>query len=331
MKVLIAGGAGYIGSTLASALLDADSTPVIVDNLITGRREFTRDRIFYEGDIADADLIDRVFAEHDDIEAAILCAALISVPDSVANPIRYYEANVTTSLAFVSHLIRNGCTRMIFSSSASIYGPSETFEVNETSPIDPRSPYARTKAICEEMFQDIAGGEPLRIISLRYFNPIGADPKLRTGLQSKDPSHALGRMIVAHRNHVPFEITGTDYATRDGTGIRDYIHVWELADAHLATIKKFDDILGPTETYDVINLGTGRGTTVRELIEAFNTVVATPLATLDVARRPGDTAGAYASGNKAYDLLNWKPRLPISKGIEDSLHWSEHLFKSRSL
>jgi UDP-glucose 4-epimerase len=326
VKVLIAGGAGYIGSTLASACLDAGDTPVIVDNLITGRREFTHDRVFYEGDIADADLIDRVFDEHDDIEAAILCAALISVPDSVANPIRYYEANVTTSLAFVSHLIRNGCTRMIFSSSASIYGPTATFEVTETSAIDPRSPYARTKAICEEMFEDITAIEPLRIVSLRYFNPIGADPQLRTGLQSKDPSHALGRMIVAHRNHVPFEITGTDYPTRDGTGIRDYIHVWDLADAHLATIKKFDDILGPKQTYDVINLGTGRGTTVRELVAAFNTVVATPLVTIDAARRPGDTAGACANGNKAYQLLNWKPRLPISKGIEDSFRWVDRFF-----
>ncbi|MGN5385523.1 NAD-dependent epimerase/dehydratase family protein [Streptomyces sp. JL7001] len=222
--VLIAGGAGYIGSTVASACTDAGITPVILDNLVRGRREFTSGRAFYEGDIADGALVDRIFSEHPDISAVVHCAALIVVPESVADPIGYYEANVAKSLAFVSHLHRNGCDRIIFSSSASIYRAEDGSSVNEDSPLAPQSPYARTKAVCEEMFADIAVAGP-RVLSLRYFNPVGADPELRTGLQLKRPSHALGVLIQAHQEGRPFPITGTTYPTRDGTGIRDYVHV----------------------------------------------------------------------------------------------------------
>ena len=183
MKVLIAGGAGYIGSTVASACLDAGISPVILDNLVTGRREFTSGRTFYEGDIADGPLVDRIFAEHADIGAVVHCAALIVVPDSVADPVGYYRANVTKGLEFTAHLLRNGCGRLIFSSSAAIYRAGADLSVDEDSAIDPQSPYARTKAVCEAMFADIAATQPLRLLSLRYFNPIGADPKMRTGLQ----------------------------------------------------------------------------------------------------------------------------------------------------
>ena len=205
MKVLIAGGAGYIGSTIASACSDAGISPVILDSLVTGRREFAAGRAFYEGDIADGPLIDRIFAEHPDIGAVIHCAALIVVPDSVADPVGYYRANVAKSLEFVAHLLRNGCARLIFSSSAAIYRASEDLSVDEDSAIDPQSPYARTKAVCEAMFADIAASQPIRVLSLRYFNPIGADPKMRTGLQLRRPTHALGKMIQApgRRRPVP--------------------------------------------------------------------------------------------------------------------------------
>ncbi|MFF4649476.1 NAD-dependent epimerase/dehydratase family protein [Streptomyces sp. NPDC001380] len=191
MKVLISGGAGYIGSTVASACLDAGITPVILDSLVTGRREFTEGRPFHQGDIADGPLVDRVFAEHPEIEAAVHCAALIVVPDSVGDPLGYYRANVAKSLDFVGHLVRNGCQKMIFSSSGSIYLPGEDLSVDEDSGIAPQSPYARTKAVCEGMFADIAATQPIRILSLRYFNPIGADPRMRTGLQLRRPGHAL--------------------------------------------------------------------------------------------------------------------------------------------
>jgi UDP-glucose 4-epimerase len=313
MKVLIAGGAGFIGSTVASACMDAGITPVIVDNLGTGRREFTVGRAFYEGDIADAGLIDRVFADHPGIHAAIQCAALIVVPDSVADPVGYYRANVSKSLEFVGHLLRNGCERMIFSSSAAIYQPGADLTVDEDSPLDPRSPYARTKAVCEQMFADIAATQPIRVLSLRYFNPIGADPKMRTGLQLRRPTHEEG---------IPFQITGTDYPTRDGTGIRDYIHVWDLATAHLAALDRFDALLAGTATDGVINLGTGTGTTVRELLDAFNQVADRPVKAVDVGRRPGDVAGTYTRSDRAQRCLGWKARYSIAEGIRHSLDWA---------
>jgi UDP-glucose 4-epimerase len=275
MKVLISGGAGYIGSTVASECLDAGITPVILDNLVTGRREFTAGRHFYEGDIADGPLIDRIFTEHPDIDAVVHSAALIVVPDSIADPIGYYRANVTKSLEFAAHLIRNRCRRMVFSSSASIYGPGEDFTVDEDSALDPQSPYARTKAVCERMFADIAATQPLQILSLRYFNPIGADPKLRTGLQLRRPSHALGKLIEARDEAAPFTITGT-----------------------------------------------GTGTTVRELVDAFNAVAEAPVHVREAGPRPGDVAGAYTRSDRAKELLGWSPRLTVADGIRDSLRWA---------
>jgi len=319
VKVLIAGGAGYIGSTVASACADAGISPVILDNLVTGRREFAAAHPFYAGDIADGPLIGRIFAEHPDISAAVHCAALIVVPDSVADPIGYYRANVAKSLDFVAHLLRNGCGQMIFSSSASIYRASQDLTVDEDSAIDPQSPYARTKAMCETMFADIAAAEPIRVLSLRYFNPIGADPKMRTGLQLKRPTHALGKMIQAHDEGVPFQITGTDWPTRDGSGIRDYVHVWDLAAAHVAALTRFDTLPGAVTA---INLGSGTGTTVRELLAAFNEVADHPVEAREAARRPGDVAGAYTRVGRAERLLGWRARYDLTEGISHSLQWA---------
>ena len=318
MKVLIAGGAGYIGSTVASACSDAGITPVILDSLVTGRREFTAGREFFEGDIADGTLIDGIFTEHPDIYAVIHCAALIVVPDSVADPVGYYRANVAKSLDFAAHLLRKGCERLIFSSSAAIYRADEDLTVDEDSAVDPQSPYARTKAVCEAMFADIAAAQPIRVLSLRYFNPIGADPKMRTGLQLPRPSHALGKMIQAQEEGVPFLVTGTDYPTRDGSGIRDYIHVWDLAAAHVAALGTFDALPGPTT---VINVGTGTGTTVRELLGAFNSVAGSPVEVRDAGRRPGDVVGAYTRIDRAKRLLGWRPQYDIAEGIRHSLQW----------
>jgi len=319
MKVLISGGAGYIGSTVGSACLDAGITPVILDSLVTGSRGFAAGRAFYHGDIADGALVDRVFAEHPDIYAVIHCAALIVVPDSVTDPVGYYRANVIKSLDFTGHLLRNGCQRLVFSSSAAIYRANEDLTVDEDSMIDPRSPYARTKAMCEAMFADIAAAHPLRVLSLRYFNPIGADPKLRTGLQLRRPTHALGRMMLAHQEGIPFLITGTDWPTRDGSGIRDYIHVWDLAEAHVAALSGFDALPG---SVTAINLGTGMGTTVRELLVAFNSVADRPVQWREASRRPGDIAGAYTRITRAERLLGWRPQYSLAEGIRHSLRWA---------
>ncbi len=324
VKILISGGAGYIGSTVGSACLDAELFPVVLDSLVTGRREFVAYRPFYEGDIADPVIVDRIFREHPDIYAVVHCAALIVVPESVADPVGYYEANVVKSLRFVESLLRNGCERMVFSSSGSIYAVNEDFSVDEGSPLAPLSPYARTKAVCEEMFTDIATTQALRVLSLRYFNPIGADPLLRSGLQVPMPTHAMGKMIEAQEAGTAFTITGTDYPTRDGTGIRDYVHVWDLAQAHVAALTRFDQALTADSRSLVINLGTGRGTTVRELLAAFNDVIPDRIEGIEVSRRAGDSAGAFTRSDRALSILNWSPSLSLEQGIRDTLTWFAH-------
>ncbi|MGI5451366.1 UDP-glucose 4-epimerase GalE [Streptomyces sp. CA-243310] len=323
MKVLITGGAGFIGSTIASACLDEGIEPIIIDNLATGRPEFVTGRNFYQGDIGDGDLIDQVFADHPDIEATIGCAALIVVPESVAEPLRYYTVNVSKGLDLIGHLLRNGCERFVFSSSAAIYAAGQG--ITEAAPLEPMSPYANTKAVFEKALEDITGGTGLRAISLRYFNPIGADPKLRSGLQVRKPSHALGVMIDKYHADEPFPITGVDWQTRDGSGIRDYVHVWDLARAHIAAVRRFDQVApaGP-DSYRVINLGSGTGTTVFELVKAFENVTGRPLATTVVGARPGDNAGAYPDITLAAELLDWKPALSLEQGISDALAWFAH-------
>ncbi|HEY8471736.1 MAG TPA: UDP-glucose 4-epimerase GalE [Natronosporangium sp.] len=324
MKVLITGGAGFIGSTVASACLDSGIEPVILDSLVTGRIEFTVGRIFYHGDIADGALLDRIFAEHPDIEATVHCAALIVVPESVTQPLRYWQANVGKTIALVEHLLRHDCTRFLFSSTAAMYGPGEDFAVDEDSPLEPSSPYARTKVAVETMLRDVAAGTPLRALSLRYFNPIGADPQFRTGLQIKHPTHLLGRLIQAASAGEEFTITGTDWPTRDGTGIRDYIHVWDLAEAHVLSLRRFDEVVGKDDDgYQVINLGTGTGTTVREMVDAFQRVTGEPLRVRESVPRPGDVAGAYTRSDRAQRLLGWRPRFSLADGIRDSLRWAE--------
>jgi len=328
VKVLITGGAGFIGSTVASACLDAGITPVVLDNLSTGRREFVADRNFYEGDIADGDLVDRIFREHPDITATIHCAALIVVPESVAQPIRYYRENVAKTVDLAEHLVRNGCERLLFSSSAAVYGNAAVGQVDESSPPAPGSPYARTKAMMEQVLADISVAGPMRVVSLRYFNPIGADPRMRTGLQNPAPSHALGKIMEAYATGQPFALTGTDWPTRDGSGIRDYIHVWDLADAHVRALVAFDSVLPPGGTHRIIDVGTGTGTTVRELVTAFEKVVGEPLAVVDAPRRPGDTAGSYTSGVLARELLGWEPTLSVEDGIRHALDWRAQFFSA---
>ncbi|GAA1035497.1 UDP-glucose 4-epimerase GalE [Virgisporangium ochraceum] len=320
MKVLVTGGAGYIGSTVCSALLDRGIQPVILDNLVTGREQFTEGRVFYRGDIADGALVDEIFAAHPETGVAIHCAALIVVPESVDNPLRYYRENVSKTVDLLEHLRRNGCERVLFSSSASMYKPGEDFAVDESAAIEPTSPYARTKFMVEGILGDVAGAGQLRAISLRYFNPIGADPKMRTGLQTRNPSHALGRMIVAWEAGETFTITGVDWPTRDGTGIRDYIHVWDLALAHVQAVVRFDEIL-PEPGYRAINLGTGNGTTVRELVAAFNAVIGGELPVAEAPPRLGDAAGAFTRSSRAATLLEWAAEFSIEDGIRHSLEW----------
>lgn len=324
VKVLIAGGAGFIGSTVASACLDDGIVPVVLDNLTTGRAEFVRDRIFYRGDIADGPLLDKIFTEHPDIAAVVHAAASIVVPESVREPLRYYRENVAKSVDFVEHVLRNGCTRYLFSSSAAVYRPGEDLAVDETSPLEPHSPYARTKVMMEALLEDCARAYGLRVISLRYFNPIGADPRLRTGPPAARPSHLLGKLMAATDRGEEFLVTGVGWPTRDGTGIRDFVHVWDLARAHVAALRRFDQVVraGCGPSYEVVNLGTGTGTTVREFVAAFLAVSGRPLRVGEAGPRPGDVAGSFTRSDKARQLLAWQPVHSLADGIRDSIRWA---------
>lgn len=325
MKILVTGGAGYIGSTTAKALEQAGHTPVILDSLLTGPRVFVRDRIFYEGDIADRDLVARVVGEHPDIEATIHMAARIVVPESVQQPYAYYRDNVAKSLELFDQLNELGKPRVLFSSSASLYALKPDFEVVETDPLEPGSPYARTKLVMEMALTDIAAATDLRAIILRYFNPIGSDPDLESGIYAKEPSHILGQLVMAARGlKDSFTITGTEHPTRDGTGIRDYVHVWDLARAHVAAVERFDDVLAAEDAPSaIVNVGTGSGVTVRELVAAFEKVYGAEVPVTEAPPRPGDAVGAFANVDKARDVLGWSSSLSLEQAIDSALKWGE--------
>lgn len=328
MKILITGGAGYIGSTIASALVDAGHTPILLDSLITGREEFAKLHTFYHADIADKDAVRQIFSDHPDIYATIHCAALIVVPESVAKPYAYYKENVVKSMDFFKQLSELGYNRVVFSSSAAIYDVVPGFMVREDSPLLPLSPYSRTKYMMEMVLKDFCHAYGLKAIALRYFNPIGADPKMRTGLHIQFPSHLIGKLVeVALGREEVFNLTGVDWPTRDGSGIRDYIHVWDLAQAHLKAVENFEKAIneGSEEglPYTVINLGSGQGVTVKEFVVAFEKVFGQKVPVAIKPPRPGDVAGAYANADRAEKLLGWKAELPIEEGIRDALKWGK--------
>lgn len=323
MKILVTGGAGYIGSTIANALLDSGHTPVILDSLVTGKQEFVNDKIFFHGDIADRKILEQIFSEHSDIACTIHCAALIVVPESVEQPYLYYRENVSKSLELFNSLIELGFPNVVFSSSASIYDAVPGFKVTEESPLRPQSPYARTKYMMEMMLEDLSNATPLRSVALRYFNPVGADPKMRSGIHAEFPSHVIGKLVdTALGKQKEFLITGVNWPTRDGSGIRDFIPIWDLAIAHVKAVEQFQNILTKTKKpYNVINLGTGNGVTVKELLQSFERVYGQSLNTKEAPPRLGDVAGAYANADRALELLGWKSELGIDDGIRTSLEW----------
>jgi UDP-glucose 4-epimerase len=325
MKILVTGGAGYIGSTTAKALEEAGHTPVILDSLLTGPLAFARDRIFYEGDISDRALVARVVDEHPDIDATIHMAARIVVPESVEKPYEYYRDNVAKSLELFDTLVGLGKPRILFSSSASLYAVKDDFEVTEDDRLEPTSPYARTKWMIEHVLKDMAVATDLRAIILRYFNPIGSDPDLESGIYAKEPSHVLGQLVMAARGQKDsFTVTGTDLPTRDGTGIRDYIHVWDLARAHVRAIERFDQVLEAAGRPSVtLNVGRGDGVTVRELVAAFERVFGHQVPLTEAPPRPGDAVGAFANVDRATDLLDWQAELSIDEAIASALAWAD--------
>jgi UDP-glucose 4-epimerase len=325
MKILVTGGAGYIGSTTAKALEEAGHVPVVLDSLLTGPHAFVRDRIFYEGDIGDRRLVRRIVEEHPDLAATIHMAARIVVPESVQKPYEYYRDNVAKSLELFDELEQLGKPRVVFSSSGSLYAVKDDFEVREGDPLAPTSPYARTKQMIERVLEDLAAATDLRVITLRYFNPIGSDPDLESGIYAKEPSHVLGQLVMAASGlQEGFTITGTDLPTRDGTGLRDYLHVWDLARAHVSAVERFDDVLEAAGSPSVvINVGRGDGVTVRELIATFERVTGRSVPTTEAPPRPGDAVGAYANVDRARQLLGWQTELSLDDAISSALAWAD--------
>ena len=321
MKVLVTGGAGYIGSTICSALEDNGHIPVVIDSFVTGNPDFVSDKVFYKGDIGNHDLVEKLLKDHPEIEAVIHCAARIVVPESTTQPYLYYKENVSKSLDLFYQLQGHGLKRIVFSSTAALYKSGDGSVVTEDSYIEPNSPYARTKFATEMALRDFCAAYDMKAITLRYFNPIGADPRMRSGPHIKNPSHILGKLIsVLEGEESTFNVAGTNWPTRDGTGIRDYIHVWDLAKAHVLAVEKFDFLL-TKEDFLEINLGTGKGTTVLEFIEAFEEVSGAKINWVKDDPRPGDVTGVFASGEKARKALDWIPRMSLEQGIADSLKW----------
>lgn len=331
MKILITGGAGYIGSTIALCLADHGVNVVVLDDLSTGVAEFVRTPHFYHGDIGDTALVARLLDEHPDITAVIHCAGRIVVPESVSHPYAYFDTNFVHTLRLLRTLADHGVHRFVLSSTASMYAPNASLFADESTPVEPGNPYATSKHLLEQALRSLASVTDLRVVVLRYANPIGADPQLRTGLQNFTPTHALGGLLDAIDRDEPFSITGTDWHTRDGTGVRDYVHVWDIARAHRVALEKFDSLVSddPAHRFEIINLGSGTGTTVRELVQACADTLGVTPEIAEVQRRPGDVAGCAIGSERARRLLGWEPELSIEAAIGDAVAWREKWVSAR--
>lgn len=327
MKVLITGGAGYIGSTIAACCTDNGITPIILDDYSKGLRVFAQPYAHYQGDIADRELLKRIVECEGALDAVIHCAGKIVVPDSVSHPLAYYDNNLAKAIVLLKNLVEFGVTRFIFSSTASMYEPDVNYQADEHGVIAPQSPYAASKHMLEGVLKDFAATGQMDAVVFRYFNPIGADPQMRCGLQNLHPTHALGKMIEAFKSGRAFTVTGTNWPTRDGSGIRDYVHVWDLARAHVDALRKFDTVIGSSDMrgFDILNLGSGAGTTVFELAHAFGEATGTELALETAPPRLGDVVGCSTITDKARTVLGWQAVRSLAEGVRDSLAWSEKL------
>jgi UDP-glucose 4-epimerase len=320
VKVLVTGGAGFIGSTVALALGDNGDEPVLLDDLSAGDADFLRAFPHYVGDIADADLVRRILREHPQIAVTVHCAARTVVAESVEQPLDYYAANVGKTVQLLDALIANGCTRVVFSSTAAVYGTPDSQVITEDTPTRPETPYARSKAIVEEILTDTCASTSLTAVSLRYFNPLGCDPQLRGGPVHPPAALAIQALIEAAVSRRPFRINGADWDTPDGTPLRDFVHVWDIALAHVAVVHNWPSC----PPHAIVNLGSGTGTTVRQLAEVFNRLVETPLAIEYGPRRAGDVIGGYPSTERARQLFGWTPTRSVEDAVRDALRWAEH-------
>lgn len=328
-KILVTGGAGYIGSHTLIELIAAGFTPVVYDNLSNSSpaslarvQQIVGQSIeFIEGDILDTQLLAKTFAAHD-FTAVIHFAGLKAVGESVAKPLWYYQNNVAGTLNLLDAMTNAQVKNLIFSSSATVYGDPEALPIVESSPRSATNPYGQSKLMIEHMLEDLAKSDNhWQLISLRYFNPIGAH---HTGTIGENPNGIPNNLMpyvsqVAVGKLPQLSVFGNDYDTVDGTGVRDYIHVVDLAKGHVAALQYLEHQtqLG----FEPINLGTGKGTSVLELVNAFIKTTGQPVPYSIAPRRPGDIASCYASSDKAKHLLGWQAEFDIERMCTDTWRW----------
>ena len=315
--ILVVGGGGYIGSHTCLDLAEKGYTPIVYDNFSNGHREFVKWGPVEEGDIRDRARLDEVFRKYAPA-AVIHFAALIEVGESVKDPLAFYENNVAGSLTLFAAARAANCRRLVFSSTCATYGVPEQTPMTETHPQAPINPYGRSKLITEEILRDLCAHDGFRAVILRYFNAAGADPEGRIGERHDPETHAVPLAIEAalgRRNG--FSIFGDDYDTRDGSCVRDFVHVMDLAEAHTRAI---DHLVNDGRSV-ALNLGTGKGTTVKELLAAIGDVAGREIAITQASRRPGDTAALVADNSMARDVLGWVPRNDLSSIVSTAWKW----------
>ena len=334
-KILVTGGAGYIGSHTCIALHQAGYDIVVYDNLSNSSREAIN-RVsslidqpieFIEGDIRDTELLRQVFTEHQ-FFGVIHFAGLKAVGESVAKPLLYYNNNVSGTITLLEAMAEANVKNLVFSSSATVYGDPEVLPIDETSPRSCTNPYGQSKLTVEHILEDLAAtNEGWNLIPLRYFNPVGAHPSGQIGEDPNDIPNNLMPYIsqVAVGKLKKLSIFGNDYPTVDGTGVRDFIHVTDLAQGHVAALNYLQKRVGQDKYSSIgflpINLGTGKGTSVLELVTAFSKVSGQDIPYQFAARRAGDIASCYASADKAKDLLGWEAKLSITEMCQDTWNW----------
>lgn len=318
-KILVTGGAGYIGSHCCKQLHSRGYLPVTIDNLVYGHAKNVRWGPFYDGDIGDDLLLERVFAEHD-IRAVMHFAAYAYVGESVKDPRKYYTNNLGNTIALLEKVLQHAVPSFIFSSTCATYGLPQALPIDEEHPRAPINPYGRSKHMIEQILSDYSKAYDLRFTCLRYFNAAGADPDGEIGEDHTPETHLIPLILdVARGRRKKLEVFGSDYDTDDGSCVRDYIHVTDLAAAHVIALEKL--LQGAPS--DVINLGTGDGYSVLQVIEQAAAITGSPVPFKIVERRPGDPAVLIASNTKARKQLGWKPEHSDLKTIIQTA-WNWH-------
>ncbi len=316
--ILVTGGAGYIGSHTVKELLAAGYEVVVLDDLSSGHRELVLTPHFVAGDIRDRATLEKVFRSYP-ITAGLHFAALTSVPESVEDPARYYAVNLVGTWNVLEAMRAHGVKLFVFSSSAAVYGDPQRIPIPEDHPTQPKNPYGRTKRVVEEILADYARAYDFRYVSLRYFNAAGSDPAGTIGEWHEPERHLIPIVLEVALGKRPYlEIFGTDYATPDGTGVRDYIHVTDLAWAHVLALKHLEGG-GESQAY---NLGIGRGYSVREVVEICRRVTGREIPVREAPRRPGDPAILVADASRARRELGWQPKFTgLEAIVETAWRW----------